>query len=302
MNRSPFAAVPPALRGPVLMLIPTFLITGMQALVRLAGNEVPPFEVAFFRNLFGLVVVLPLLYRTGFGILKTKHLKLHAVRGALQTSTMLLYFTALTLNPLAQNIALSFTAPLFATVLAIIVLGERAGWRRWAALVVGFVGAWTVIRPGFEAVSVGALLVVLSSSGWAVTMIIIKYLGRTESSLTITVYMGLFMAPLSAIPAAFVWQWPDPVTFAMLVAIGCLGGLGQLAMAQAFKEADTTAVMPFDFLRLIWAAALGFVVFAEVPDVWTWIGGSLIFGATTHIAFREARLKRAPAALQPATE
>jgi drug/metabolite transporter (DMT)-like permease len=213
---------------------------------------------------------------------------------------MMLFFTALTLAPLAQTVALSFTAPLFTTILAIVILRERAGWRRWAALIAGFVGAWIVIRPGIAVVNTGALLVILSSCVWAGSMIIIKILSRTESSLTITLYMGLFMAPLSLIPALFVWQWPGGQALMFLVLVGAFGGLGHLALAQAFKESDATAVLPYDFTRLIWASALGFLVFSEVPDLWTWIGGFVIFSSTVYIAFRETRLKKYGTAARPA--
>jgi len=299
MFREPFSAIPAPLRGVFFMLISTLLFTGMQVAVRHVAEELHPFEVAFFRNFFGLLVVAPLLFQYGFGVLRTPRLKLHALRGALQTTGMMFFFTALTLAPLAQNIALSFTAPLFATVLAILLLGERAGCRRWVALVAGFVGAWIVIRPGLAVVNTGALLVILSSCVWAGSMVIIKILSRTESSLTITLYMGLFMAPLSLIPALFVWQWPSGEALIFLALVGAFGGVGHLALAQAFKESDATAVLPFDFMRLIWASALGFLVFAEIPDIWTWVGGAVIFSSTVYIAFREARKKKEGTTVRP---
>jgi len=169
------SAIPAPFRGVFFMLVSTLLFTGMQVTVRHVAEELHPFEVAFFRNFFGLLVVSPLLFRFGLGVLKTPQLKLHALRGGLQTTGMMLFFTALTLAPLAQNIALSFTAPLFTTVLAILILRERAGWRRWAALIAGFAGAWIVIRPGFAVVNPGALLVILSSCVWAGSMIIINF-------------------------------------------------------------------------------------------------------------------------------
>jgi len=300
MPSNPFNVIPAPFRGVFFMLVSTVLFTGMQVTVRQVSEELHPFEIAFFRNFFGLLVVSPLLFRFGFGALQTPKLKLHALRGALQTAGMMLFFTALTLAPLAQTVSLSFTAPLFTTILAIVILRERAGWRRWAALIAGFVGAWIVIRPGLAVVNTGALLVILSSCVWAGSMIIIKILSRTESSLTITLYMGLFMAPLSLIPALFVWQWPGGQALMFLMLVGAFGGVGHLALAQAFKESDATAVLPYDFTRLIWASALGFLVFAEVPDLWTWIGGSVIFSSTVYIAFRETRLKKDETALRPA--
>ena len=287
-----YADAPPAVRGVALMLVTTLVFTAMQVTVRHVAEDMHPFQVAFFRNVFGFAVLSPLIFSSGFTIFRTTKLRLHAMRAVLQTAGMLLFFTALTLAPLTEVVALSFTSPLFATVLAILILREKAGVRRWAALVAGFVGALIILRPGVAVVGLGPLLVVFSSLVWGGAMIFIKVLGRTDSSLTITAYMGLFMVPMSLIPALFVWEWPALDVVPFLLLIGIFGAAGHLALAQAFKEADTTAVMPFDFMRLIWASLLGFIVFAEVPDVWTWIGGSVIFGSATYIAFREARRRQ----------
>ncbi len=287
-----YADAPPAARGVALMLVTTLVFTAMQVTVRHVAEDMHPFQVAFFRNIFGLAVLLPFILRSGFSIFRTTRLRLHAARAVLQTTGMLLFFTALTLAPLTEVVALSFTSPLFATVLAILILREKAGVRRWAALMAGFAGALIILRPGVAVVGLGPLLVVFSSLVWGGAMTFIKVLGRTDSSLTITAYMGLFMVPLSFIPALFVWEWPGLDVVPFLLLIGIFGAVGHLALAQAFKEADTTAVMPFDFLRLIWASLLGFIVFAEVPDAWTWIGGTVIFGSATYIAFREARRRQ----------
>ena len=132
----------------------------------------------------------------------------------------------------------------------------------------------------------GALLVVASSVVWAGAMILIKILGRTESSVTTTLYMALFMAPASLAPALFVWQWPAPETWVWLVLIGGFGVVGHLSLAQALKEADATRVLPVDFTRLLWASLLGFIIFGEIPDLWTWVGGAVIFAATTYVALQ----------------
>lgn len=155
----------------------------------------------------------------------------------------------------------------------------------------GFLGALVIIRPGFEALSLGTLLVIFSSVVWSSAMLVIKVLSRTDSSITITLYMALFLTPLSLLPALFVWRAPSLAELLLLAAIGALANLGHLAMAQAFHEAEATVVLPFDFTRLIWASVLGYLLFAETPDPWTWVGGVIIFASTTYIAFRESRLK-----------
>ncbi|MDP7602941.1 MAG: DMT family transporter, partial [Alphaproteobacteria bacterium] len=202
--------LPPALRGMVLMVISGAMFTAMHATIRLVSAEGPdgglhPFEIAFFRNFFGLVVLLPVLLRTGVAALRTEHFGMHALRSGMQSMAMLMFFTALTLSPLADIAALSFLAPLFATVGAALVLREVVRLRRWSALIIGFAGAMVVLGPGFQEISQGLLLVVVSSAVWGATMLIIKNLGRTDSSLTITAYMALLMTPITLVPALFVW-------------------------------------------------------------------------------------------------
>jgi drug/metabolite transporter (DMT)-like permease len=195
------------------------------------------------------------------------------------------------LTPLAQVQALGFTAPLFATLLAVLVLREKVFLWRWGTLIVGFVGALIIIRPGFKDIDVGSLLVLSSAAIWAGAIIVIKILSRTDSSVTITAYMVLLMTPLSLIPAVFYWAWPNFEQWLWLVFVGVSGTLAQLGMAQAFRVAEATAVLPLDFMKLVWGAAIGYLLFAEVPDTGVWIGGATIFVAATYIAYRESRQK-----------
>jgi drug/metabolite transporter (DMT)-like permease len=204
---------------------------------------------------------------------------------------MLSFFTALSLAPLAQVTALSFTAPLFAALGAALILGEVMRIRRWTALLVGFAGALIIIRPGIVPLDTGTLLTLLASTLWATAMLVIKTLSRTDSSVTLTLYMGIFLTPLTFLFALTVWVWPTSEQLLWLVFLASMGTIGHLCMAQAFKETEATVVLPFDFARLIWASTYAFFFFAETPDLWTWIGGAVIFSAATYIAYRESRLK-----------
>ena len=277
--------------GLLFMAASTLCFSAMHGVARYLSDQLHPFEIAFFRNLFGIVVIVPWFLKLGLAPLRTRRLQLHLLRAGLNIFAMLAFFMALSLTPLARVQALAFTAPLFATLIAIFVLGERVGPRRWAALVVGFSGAMLVIRPGFAGLDSGSLLVLASAAIWAVTMIVIKNLARTESSVTITVYMLLFMTPLSLPPALLYWQWPTAEQLVWLAFAALAGTLGQMSMAQAFRLADATAVMPLDFLKLIWGALLGYWFFAEIPDLWTWLGGVLIFAGATYIFYREKTVK-----------
>lgn len=269
--------LPPHMRAVVLMLISTLCFTLMHTVIRYAATEgeMHPFEVAFFRNAFGLLAVLPF-----------------ALRGTMQVFAMLMFFYALSITPLAKISAVSFTAPLFATLGAIIFLGERIRARRIFALVLGFTGAMVIVRPGLIELDLGAMLVMTSSSIWACAILIIKSLSRTESSLTITTYQNIFLIPFTLVAALFFWTWPSWQMLGLFAVMGMFGSIAHVAMAEALKLAETTAVLPYDFVRLIWASGIGFVVFGEIPEIWTWAGGGLIFASTTYIAFREARLKR----------
>lgn len=280
-------------QGMALMLFSTVCFVCMQSLVRYVGESLPPFEVAFFRNLFGLVALTPIFLRQGLRPLKTRKLHLHAARGTIQAAGMLCFFTGVTLIPLSQTTALSFSAPLFATLLAILILGERVRIRRITALALGFLGMLLVVRPGFAEINLGTMLIIASSFSWGTAIAIIKSMTRTESSATLTVYMGLFLTPITGIAAFFVWQTPSWEQLGWLFLIGCLGTLGHLAFAQSFRRAESTAVLPLDFTRLIWASVAGFLVWQEIPDAWAWIGGTVIFGSATYIAFREAQMARA---------
>ena len=270
------------------MLLSTVLVAVMHALIRETSRlGLHPFEIAFFRNVFGLLVAVPWLVRYGLEPLRTSRIGLHGVRAVLNTAAMLMFFTALSLAPLAQVTALGFAAPIFATVLTALVFREFVGIHRWIAILVGFVGTLIVLRPGFTEIGSGPIFALCATMCWSVVILIIRSLGRTESSITITTYMSLLMAPMALIPALFVWRWPSLTELALLAVIGVIGNLGQLALTQSIKIADTQVVMPFDFMKLVWVSIIAFVFFAELPDLFTYIGGGLVFACGAYIAYRE---------------
>ena len=168
-------------------------------------------------------------------------------------------------------------------------------WRRWTAIFAGFFGALVILRPGLQTFDVGSLLVLVSSLLWSMALIDIKVLGRTDSSTTITAYVRVLMIPMTLVPAMLVWQAPRLDLWGWLIFIGVIGTLGQLIVTEAVKLTDMTVLMPFDLLKLVWAAFLGIIVFAEVPDLLTWVGGAVVFGSSFYIAWREAKLRKAKA-------
>jgi drug/metabolite transporter (DMT)-like permease len=282
----------PVMRGIVLMCISTIAFSIMHGLVRFVSEVLPPFQIAFFRNIFGLAFLIPLLMRSRFAILRTKQIGLHALRGVINMAAMLMFFTALAISPIAKVTALGFTAPIFMAILAVLVLGERFRIYRWSAIFLGFMGMLIILRPGLVAIDTGALLVIGSAALWAVAMIIIKIQSRTESSLTIVAYMGIFLGIFSIGPAVWVWQPFGLQTLGFMVLIGLFGSIAQMAISESLKETDSTALMPFDFLKLIWTAIIGVWFFAEVPDIYTWVGATVIFLSGLFIAFRERSAQR----------
>ncbi len=282
----------PVTRGILLMVASTVGFSAMHVLVRFVSAELHPFQVAFFRNAFGVVVFLPFVLKSGFAVFHTRRLGLHGLRAMLNVTAMLSFFMALSLTPIAQVTALAFTAPIFAAVLSVVLLRERVQLRRWTAILLGFLGTLVILRPGLQSIDLGSVLTLVAAVLWAATMIVIRVLGRSESSLTITAYMNVLLALLSLVPALLFWRTPSLAALAWLLVIGILGTLAQLALAQSLKEAEPGAVMPFDFLKLIWVTILGYLLFAELPDAFIWLGGAIIVLSTSYIAYRESQLRK----------
>lgn len=277
------------------IIVSNLAFTCMQVLIRHNSQELHQFEVAFWRNFMGLLIMLPWLIRLGPSVLKTERLVLHAVRSVMQAASMLLFFTAVNLAPLAVISAITFTGPLFTAIGGVLILKEKVRHRRIAALAIGFVGALIILRPGFGNINPGALLSLGSSVVWGLILVIVRILTRTDSPTTIVAYMVLFMTPISLLPALPYWQWPSPDLYFWLFLMGAVGQLGHYAVTRAIHLAETTMLMPFEFTRLIWAALLGLVIFNELPDAWAMVGGIIILSATTYIAYRESRADKARA-------
>ena len=277
----------------LLAVSSTAVFATMHALVRHVSGSVHPFEIAFFRSLFGLVAVLPLIIRAGPSVLKSQHPKLLVVRALCSAASMLCWFYGLSVVPIATATALSFSNVLFGSIGVALFLGERMRVRRWTAVVLGFIGMLLIVRPGFAAVDRGTLLVLVSAVLWGISLVIIKTLLRTDGTLTVVAWAGISLTIATAIPAFSVWQWPSWGELAWLALIGTLATVGTLGWTYALKTAEATLIIPLDFTRLVWAGAIGFFVFAELPDVWTWIGSGLIVASTVYIMVREGRLARA---------
>lgn len=281
-------------RAVLFMLGATVMLASMHGLVRLLSSDLHPFIIVFFRNLFGLITVLPLLLKAGLGSLKTQHPRLHMIRAGVGIVAMLGWFYALSKVPIANATALSFSTTIFATVCAWLFLGEVLRWRRTAAIFLGLVGVFVVLRPAAEGFNAFAILVLLTSIAWGLSLTIVKHLSKTETTTSIVSWMGITLVVLSIWPALFVWQTPTLEQFLWLFLVGALATAGHLLMTSAIKMADTSIVMSVDFARLVWTALIGAYFFNEVLDIWTFVGASIIFLAGWYIVFRESRISNDP--------
>ncbi|WP_193172311.1 DMT family transporter [Nisaea nitritireducens] len=287
-----FTRLPAPVRATLLMSAAMVFFTSMGIFIRLASENLHVLEVVFFRNFLAVVLMAPWIMGYGFSALKTDKYSLYSLRAVINLVAMAAGFAAITMIPLAEATALGFTAPLFATIGAVLVLGEVIRARRVAALAAGFVGMLLVLRPGMEAMSVGALLALGNAFGIAITALVVKKLTATERPEAIVLWMVLLQSPLSLVPALFVWTWPDPMTWLWLFCLAGAGTAGHVCWTRACGLAEITQLQPLEFIKLPLIAVMGFLLFGEEPTVWVWLGGAVIFCSTAYISHREAVLAR----------
>lgn len=292
MNPAPALPVATPLRAALLMLGSTLAFGLMAIAIRYATRYVPTQEVAFFRNAFGLLALLPMLIRPGSAPLKTQQLPRYFLRSAIGLASMLCAFWAIGHLPISQAISLSYSTPLFVTIAAVLWLGETVRMRRWAAVIIGFIGVLIIVRPGSTSFTPGTLVAVGAAVLSSLVAIQIKQLTRVDSADTVVFYTYVFWVPLSLVPALFVWVWPTGVAWVWLVATGVLGTLGQLLWTRALRLGEVSALTPISFMQLPLVSVLGWLLFNEALDRWTVIGAGIILGANAYIAHREAVLAR----------
>ena len=290
----PISRAPAVVQAATLMILACLVLSVMGGLIRsVADSGMPIFQIVLLRNVAGLLFVLPLFMKTGLGALKTKRIGVYFGRSLVGFVSMLSWFYAVSVLPLADAVALNFTAPIFGTILAIFVLHEVVGIRRGTAMLVGFVGAMIILRPGFTDMSLGSYAAVFSALTMACSVTFVKLLSRTENTAAIVAWTQILILPMSLIPALFVWQMPTLNQIATILAIGLLATIGHLSFTKAYSLADASIVMPFDFFRLIFSALIGFIFFLQEPDFFTYLGAAIIFASSTYIAIRESRVSAA---------
>ncbi len=280
------------LKGIGLRLIAIFFLSTMSALIKLAESRgATLFETMFWRQACALPVVLGFVMAgPGLGSLRTTRFKGHLARSMVGLVGMVFTFGAVLLLPLAEATTFQFTVPIFATLLGALVLGERTGIQRWSAVLIGFAGVLIVVRPGANDMSLfGAGVGLLAAMFVAIVAILLRQL-RDEPSGTTVFYFSTLTLPFIAIPYSFNIQGHDALTWAILISIGLVGGVGQIALTGASRLAPVAAVVPMDYSGLIWATVYGWLIFGVLPAPATWMGAPIIIASGLFIVWREQRL------------
>lgn len=277
-------------RAILWMLACGVLFILLNGLLRILAQQLDPFVTGFLRYSFGVVVMLPFIWRAGLAAYRPHAVMGQLWRGAVHTGGLLLWFIAVPHVPLADMTALGFTTPLFIMLGAMVFLGERMVPARWIAALIGFAGVLVVVSPNLTGGGGPYSLVMLASAPlFAASFLITKALTKRDAPHVIVVWQSLTVAFFSLPFALPNWEWPSPGQWALFVLSGMLGTAGHLCLTRAFRLADMSIVQPIKFLELVWAALMGFAVWGDVPGEATWIGGLIIFASTTWIARREAR-------------
>ncbi|GAB4356812.1 MAG: DMT family transporter [Kiloniellaceae bacterium] len=287
----PAGAVSPA-RAILMMVASVAVFAVMDALVKDLGARYPTLQVMFFRSLFAFVPIMFLILHAGsLKALRVNSLSGHLLRSLVGVAAMFCFFHAYARMPLADVVAISFAAPVFVVALSVPLLGEKVGPRRWIAVLVGFVGVMIMLRPDAGLLTSVAVVPLLGTLFFALAMIVLRRLGRTETSASVAFTFTLACTVVSGLALPFVWVTPDRLDLAALVAVGLLGGVGQILMTAAFKHGDVAIIAPFEYTAMIWATLLGFVFWGEVPGLNIWVGVAIVMASGLFILFLEANLR-----------
>lgn len=293
--------IPANIRGAIFVAVGGFLLIVMASFVKILGKQLPTFEVLFVRFLAGLIVLLPLVWKIGFRIVHTKKIHLHAARGFVGFMGNLCFFFALIHISLGDTVTIQFSRPLFMIVIAALFLGETLGLKRGIVTVIGFGGIVMITRPFGEGFDPWMLSALGGTFFGVLVVLTVKLLSRTEQTVTIMFYFAVFTTTFAFIPAMITWQTPTWPQLGLLIFTGAIGILGQGMFTHGIALGETSFVMPFDYLRIVYSFILGMWWFAEVPGVWSFAGAAVIIGSSIYLLRAESREKAQKKKPQEAT-
>lgn len=284
------AALDPTVKGMLWAILAGLLFCQLNVLMRLMATALNPFETQFLRYFFGVVVLLPLLLRGGLAAYRPQRIGGQFARGAVHTLGLLLWFAALPNTPLADLTALGFTTPIFILIGSRLMFGEPMRWDRWLAVMIGFAGVLVVVAPALSGSGgIYHLMMLASAPVFAVSMLLSKSLTRHERIEVIVVWQSITVTIFSLPLALLHWQTPTPGQWLVFLLCGLIGSAGHYCLTRSFVAIELSATQSVRFLDLVWAALMGWLVFADVPTQSTLIGGLVIAASTIWITRREAR-------------
>lgn len=280
------------MQGALWLVAGGFIFTATSAMIRLLSTQIESVQTAFFRAVISVILLLPLIAAGRVKPWHSKRLAGHFWRTVMGTTSMVLGFYAVSMLPLADATAIAFSQPLFSVLVAAVIAGEKVRWRRWSATVVGFVGVLVMVQPGEGSLQLGALVALANAATVALSILLVKRLSDSETPLMILTQFALFSTLLLAPPAIWVWRWPDLWGWVLAVGIALSATVGQYFWVQAFKAGEMSAVAPFEYLRLPFAVFVGWLIWGEMPVIWTYVGAAIVIASALYIAHREALLAR----------
>ena len=272
--------LPGPLQAGIWMSISAVTYVVSIAIGRYIAPDIEVFQIAFLRNAFAVLFMMPWLMKVGIGAMRTNQIGRHILRGFMSSANVTLLFAAVALIPIADMSAINFLQPVIGAAIAGLVLGEVVSRARWIAIIAGFAGALIMIRPGFAEFNIGIAFALGSGVAGALVSIMIKTLVRTDPPDTIAAWLFVTQTLILLIPTIIVWNNPTLEQWILFAVIGFMSVILQRTYNRGIQAADVSVAMPFNFTRLVWAALLGWIVFAEFPDIWTWVGGTIIFAAS----------------------
>ena len=273
------------------MIVSCIAFASMWVMIRYASRQVHAFEIVFFRNFIGTLVLLPMLLANP-GLLKFDKIRTHLRRATSGFIATIGTFYAVAHAPLATALSINYTAPLFATVGAVLFLGEKIHARRVTALAAGFIGMLIVVRPGALPMTPGVIAAMVSAVSTAFSIVAIRALVASDDSRAVAAWAFILMTIPSLVVASFVWTWPPRDVWPLLGMIGTAAAIGQLTLSRAFALAEASAILPYDFVRFGLIAIAGIALFGERLDTLTIVGGAVILASTIYLAVRERQVAR----------
>mgnify|MGYP001425494994 FL=1 len=271
----------------LLTLIGSFFAVLMEALIRAAQYDSNVYTIGFFRFFFGLIIISPYLIKNKFNTYKTRNLKFYLLRGFFNLPMMIFGFGALVYVPFEQFKAMNFLSPIIVVLLSFIIFREKIFYFRILALIIGFIGMLIIVRPGIIEFNIGTLMILISLTFWSFIIILSKFVSKDDSPITMVTYQYTIMTILALPLAVFFWQAPSLISLFYVFIAAISGTILHLCLAQSYKYAELSVTQPIWFSGLIFGSVFGYFAFNETPDIWTWVGGIVVFSSVLVITYNE---------------